>query len=267
MNSARAMQVMDGLLLGDGGLRREGNGARFAMGLAKQLVPRREQSELIKELSLGEHLKYEEWIRDNVFSALCIPVSEGYPKITTTSMKIMKEEFYKVAYLSTLQSPLLLELYNNWYTGGDWVYSGRSKYIRGATKALPRHLMQAKVMPSITLAHWFLGDGCSYWFSKSFYPEEWKTPQVYLAACNFSLDEVLQLTSMLNNMSINTLVPRAEKVKKGSGLSICLSSANNNIDHFMDIVEPHILEVSSSSVGPSYKNMIKRRSDVIETIS
>ena len=76
------------------------------------------------------------------------------------------------------------------------------------------------------------------------------------------MQEVYHLAGMLNNMGIITLEPRKDKrVKSGSGLVIWLSDAGHNIDRFMDLVEPPMLEIFGSPVGPSYMNMVKRKSE------
>jgi len=235
---AEALDVLDGLMLGDGNLDKHVSGARFLINLSKPSV------------SLDDHLKYLRWIADNVFRALGVPVSKGYPRVLA---KMYKGELYQYAQLSTLVSPLLETLHNVWYTGGEWTQeAGSGRRIRGATKVIPTQLIRALTLPLLALVHWFLGDGGS-----SLYNLDYPTPTVdmSLSTQGFSVVEVYHLMRMLNNAGIHTIKPHKDDISGGSGLKIRLSQGS--IDYFMSLVEPHVLEIFGDSVGPSYKDMIK----------
>lgn len=246
-----AQEILDGSMLGDGSIYRWRNGSSYRINLSKPLVPRKDYTELARLNSLQEHLKYERWIVDNALAPLGVPIVKGCPKILNSTYK---GQLYKYAYLDTQQSPLLIDMYDEWYIGGEWVVPSYGKsYIRRATKRLPPRIMGAKVISLATLAHWFIEDGGSYWLSAI-------RPRITFATPGFGEQEVYHLIDILNNMGVETIKPSKYKnIKAGSGLVIALSNIGYNIDHFMDLVEPYMNEIFGDSVGPSYKNMIKRR--------
>lgn len=236
-----ALEAFDGLMLGDGGLVRHGGGARYCMKQSKHTIP------------LSDHLKWLQWIVGNIFPPLGVVPSRGYPKITTRvcSAGIHKGELYQQADLVTHQSALLTELYNEWYANGEWVRAKRGDwYVRGARKVLPERLMEALVLPIRTLSLWFLGDGGSYKYFDIL---------VDFSTHCFSTEEVSHLTCMLNSMGVATVKPERYNCGKGSGLVMKLSRTHDNTNHFMDLVEPTIMEIFGDSPSPSYKDMIKRR--------
>lgn len=250
----RAIEILDGSMLGDGNLSRWGNGAHYKMALSKPLVSHDKDTELVRHISLQEHLKYERWLVEKAFSPLGIPISRDYPKILTG---ISKGKPYQYACLSTRQSLILLELYNEWYTGGEWVnYHASKSHVRGATKRLPERLLSAGKLPLPTLVSWFIEDGGSSWVSPA---ADGPRVRVSFSVHNFTTLEVYHLADMVNNMGIKVLEPRKDKrVNNGSGLVIWLSDTGDNVDCFMDLLEPHMVEIFDNSVGPSYRGMIKR---------
>lgn len=253
----RALEVLDGLLMSDGGLKRYEGGAYYEMVQSKSLSPRNSvplEQERLKQESLRDHLKWEQWIADNVFAVLGISTSEKHPKIITGSWK---GKPHLKAILRTCLSPLLTQLHNEWYSGGEWINHGTNWYLRGATKRIPERLMQASKLTTHTLVHEFLGDGGSSWSRRNGH-----CPYVQLTFSTgcFTDEEVSHLTLMLNNIGIATVKPNKDKkVERGSGLTIWLSATASNTNHFMGIVEPHILEIFGESGSPSYKDMIKWR--------
>lgn len=262
MQRTRALEVLDGLMMSDGGLKRYEGGAYYEMVQSKSLAPRANnplEQELLRQKSLQDHLKWEKWIADNVFTALEIPVSEGNPKIIPGYSKDdschWKGEPHNKVLLRTRLSPVLTRLHDEWYTGGKWVKRGSNWYLLGAVKRLPERLIRAIRIPILSLVHEFLGDGGSSWGRRPGYTYVLVS---FSTAC-FTREEVSHLTLMLNNMGVATVKPHEEKVGKGSGLMIRLSAASNNTNHFMGLVEPHILEMFSDSESPSYKDMIKWR--------
>lgn len=258
MTFDEAIQTLDGLMLGDGCLYRHKGGAYFVMTLSKSLASHNSdpiEQERLRRLSLPDHTKWEQWIIDNAFSVLGVPVSAGCPMIEA---RTYKERPHPCAKLLTRESSLLTDFYDEWHRGGEWVQNRQgSWYLHGRAKVLPARIMNASTLPTWSLVHWFLGDGGSslcQWDGHS------SRVRISFATCCFTEKEVYHLTSMLNNMGIVTIKPRQDRrVKKGSGLSIWLSSTAKNTDHFIDLVEPGITEIFGDSQSPSYKDKIKRR--------
>lgn len=242
MNKEEAMQTLDGLMLSDGGIKRYVDNAVFSMSLCKQPI------------TIEDHLKWEYWLKDNVFTAFNIMASVKSYKGTS------RGEEYTYAHLYTERSALLTQIYDEWYSGGKYLKPKSSReqtsayYIKGAIKAMPKRLMVAQTLPILSLGSWFLGDGNSSWGRLGDPP----TILAGFSTHSFTVDEVLHLTAMLNNMSIGTIKPNRQPHKSGSGLVIRLSQGT--VDYFMSLVEPHILEIFGDSKGPSYKDLIKYKS-------
>lgn len=240
MNNEGAMQVLDGLMLGDGNLVRFRNKVYYQMTQSKHTI------------SIEDHLKWLYWLRDNVFAVLNIKATVSSPWIAYP-VGVNKGRKHQVAHLRTERTSILVKFFDEWYTGGKWVTPKgherfpSSYYVRGAAKVIPRRLMLASSLPVYSLTHFFLGDGGR---SNS------TTANSFSTFC-FTGGEVYHLMSMLNNMGIGTVEPVAYTHKKGSGLAIYLSQTS--INYFMSLIEPHVLEIFGDSVGPSYKDMIKYR--------
>ena len=244
-----AQEVLDGLMLGDGSIRRYLNTAQYSMNQSKHTI------------LLEDHLKWEYWLRDNVFAALSIHAAvKPYRKKFSYVARL--EVGFQVARLSTVLSPLLIESYDEWYCGGEWIGSKKrkygSKYIRGATKVIPERIMEANAIPTRTLAHWFLGDGESSLENKNRL-----TPQVHigLATYCFTKEEVYHLIFILNKMGLETTKPREQPHESGSGLGIRLTQGS--VNDFIDLVEDHIMEIFGDSPYSSYKDKIIRKSQLI----
>ena len=235
----RALQAFDGLMLGDGGLTRYKRGAHYFMAQSKQTI------------LISDHIKWVQWVKDNVFMIIGVQVPNRYPRIGTGTYK---EKIFQKAYLRTRQSSLLADLYDEWYIGGELARPKYGWYIHKATKIVPERLMQATTLPALTLVHWFLGDGGSSWARRN---GSVPLPLIKFSTEGFIEKEVYHLSFMLNSMGIDTIEPGKAEAKKGSGLSIRL--AQHSINYFMDLIEPHILEIFGNSEGPSYKDMIKRK--------
>lgn len=237
---AKATQVLDGLMMGDGCLVRQKGGAFYQMSQAKPSV------------SIEDHLKYEQWIAANVFEVLGITTSAKCPR---AGVSVSRGRLYRYAHLRTLQSPLLTSLYDEWYTGGEWIQNKQgSWYIRGANKVLLSRLMKATTLPVLTLAHWFLGDGGSSW---DYLGRKTPIVRVTFSVHCFTKAEVYHLMVALNSMGIVTVKPSKHPCRNGSGLVIHL--AQRSVNYFMDLVEPSILEIFGDSEGASYKDAVKRK--------
>lgn len=251
LNEKKAMKVLDGLILGDGGLVRFRTGVYYAMSLSKPLVPRKDDTELIREISLVEHIKYEQWLVENVFEPLSIPICKGHPRVVTTTSHGRP---YKAATLTTGQSSILTNLYEEHYAGGEWVRKGANVYVRGARKIFPARILRSPALEVATLTHLFIGDGISYW-------HPWPRPQIGLSVMGYSEGEVQYLVKVLSDMGVvTTKLSKDKSVVCGSGLTILIAQCS--VNHFLDVVEPGILEIFKDSRSPSYKDMIKRKPDL-----
>lgn len=247
MKEKKAREILDGLLLGDGSLRRHKTTARYAMSQCKHTI------------SIEDHLKWEYWLGDGVFSVLGVDASVKLLWGTRTG-NLSKGQKYQIASLWTKYSLLLAPIHDEWYTGGEWIAQKGAEhlpncyYVRGATKIVPKRLMDAVVLPTCTLVQWFLGDGGSGWNHL-----ENPTPAIHtsFSACGFSEEEVYHLMSMLNSMGFKTVKPGRQSCKAGSGLRIIL--AQESVNDFMNLIKPHVLEIFGDSIGPSYKDIIKYR--------
>lgn len=260
MTKIEALEVMDGLLMGDFGIHRYRRGACGEISLSKILAPKSSPSQdLLREKSLTDHMKWLQWITDNVFPPLGIEACTGHPRIATKvrSTGKHKGEVYRYAHLATHNSSSFEELYNEWYIGGEWVQRKQGTwYVRGATKKLPERIMQASTLPIPVLVQEFLGDGSS---SRYHYKDQVYTVYISFSTQCFTSEEVYHLMGMLNNMSILTVKPYYDKRCATPGLTIILSQTAENTNRFMDLIEPGILEIFGDSESPSYKGMIKRR--------
>lgn len=237
MNVSIATQVLDGLMLGDGNLQRYRNTAYYQMQQSKQTI------------SLEDHIKWLCWLRDNVFKILDIKSTvKAYQK---TVQDGRKHKTVLAASLWTERSLLLAKVYDEWYIGGEWTKRG---YIKGGVKVLAKQLTESPVLSVYQLAHWFLCDGGSSWH---YYKGTKSAVYVSLSTHSFTKDEVYYLIHILSNMGVQTTKPYECIHKKGSGLIVWLSQ--NSVNYFMSLIEPHILEIFSDSVGPSYIDMIKYR--------
>lgn len=259
MDKKEALEVFDGLMLGDGGLLKYRGGARFCMVQSKVLAPKHyPNQEQLKAESLMEHMKWLQWIAENPFKVLGIPVCKDHPKILT---RTWEGKPYQYAFLETPQSPVLVGMWDEWYTGGKWAtqYQLSQQYIQGAIKVVPKRLMREPNISTNTLMQWFRGDGGGGWEY-----QRGRTPNrhVDFATNCFTEEEVCHLTAMLNNAGLNTNKPSRKVQIRGSGLRIFLSA--DSIDSFMNLIEPHVREV----FGPgslTCKDMIIRWSDFMFT--
>lgn len=243
MNKQEALEVLDGLILGDGGITRLWRSAWFYMSMSKHTI------------SIEDHLKYEYWLRDNVFTTLGIKATVKLREATSRNQVYLGRKYedrkYQYAYLWTESVPLLADCWDEWHSGGEWKKDNSHTRKRGASIRLPERFYKDFMLSTSALTHWFLGDGDS------------SRDKRYLSIVNtgFSTDcfnkaEIHHLMNMLNNIGILTIKPSGQRNPgKGSGLSINL--AQQTVDDFMDLVAPHILEIFHDSESPSYKDIIK----------
>lgn len=232
MNKEEVVPGFDGLMLGDGGLWRQGNLTFFVIASSKGAVAKK------------NHLKWLTWVKNNILTPQGLEVVRGYPKTHSRGEPV----------LETVGSDWLNLAWDEWYAGGEWRLhgSGRSMYIRGAYKKLPNRIkrMDYRLSP-MDLAVWDMGDG-----SRSGSEEQ---PLVSFSTSCFLPEEVALLTWLLESQyGLVTCRPGYERPKfqeridAGRGLGIRL--ARESINKYIDIVEPYILEFCKDHVGPSFKD-------------
>ena len=216
---SKEMHVLDGVMLGDGCLRRFANGAYLHMNLSKTSKDGR--------LTMDDNVAWLGYIKNECLIPLGVEVSDIYPKLRWRHSKIRS---YQMADLTSRQSDFLIEQHSRWYAQtGEWIQNNGHWYRRGDTKIVPRDF----ILNPVILAHWFVGDGGSHRPNTS--PS---ATMVSLATCCFTRLEVLQLTVMLNKMGIITNKPNRLPTEKGSGMVILI--AQDSVDDFFDIIAPHM---------------------------
>jgi len=216
-----ALEIFDGVMLGDGSLVRSNAKAYFAMNLSKTSKDGR--------LTMGDNFTWLECIKSECLIPLGVNVFDKYPK--PALLRDAKGRTYSAAVFRSRSSSFLKRQHDRWYkqTGESVNYRGLYQYRRGDTKRLPLDL----ILTPTVLAHWFIGDGGSTRRGLT------KNVTVTLAVCGFEVGEVLRLTSMLNGMGITTVKPNVDKnAKKGSGLVIYL--AQRSVDDFFGIIAPYM---------------------------
>lgn len=125
MNKQEALEVFDGVMLGDAGLCMHGKNAKFVMDLS-----RGDKQELLGYLS---HVK-------DALLAMELLVCNGHPKWYTT---VCKGKPFDYCWLVSQTSPILTAEFRRWYPYG--------------IKEVPTDV---KIMPR-SVAYWFMDDGCS----------------------------------------------------------------------------------------------------------
>ncbi len=115
--------------------------------------------------------------------------------------------------LSSVASPILTNLWRLWYSN--------------RVKVLPNGLL----LTPITLANWFMGDGCCT--KKSYY-----RPTVWLAVHSFSDEEVVMLMYGLSQAGFPDMGLAHNHTLSGSGMNIYLHASSS--ERFLNIVRPYL---------------------------
>jgi hypothetical protein len=244
MNKQEASEALDGLMLGDGSIERSYYLARYAMKQSKHTI------------SIDDHMKFMHYLQEHLFSILNIQsvVNQGQGKHSYETVSGNKS--FQFAQLRTERTKLLTDVYDEWYTGGEWAVSESHRnqpsqyYKRNATKIIPIRIMNMQVLPIYTLAYWYLGDGGSDRPDRS--PH---TVYVDFSGCKFTEYEISHLITMLNNMNILTNKSAHQECKSGAGLIIRI--AQESVDYFMSLIDKPVMDIFKDSIGPSYKDMVK----------
>lgn len=154
---------------------------------------------------------------------LGVSMAPKYPEVRSRTYKGAP---YDYCLLSTRVSEFLTKQYERWYVGG--------------VKQVPPDLA---LTPAV-LGNWFVGDG-----SSSRHKLEMNAVVVTLQTQAFNPEGIGLLEALLYSLEIDTGRMHDKRVKKGSGVIISVNQAS--VNHFMDIVEPFMVD--------SYMYKIKRR--------
>jgi hypothetical protein len=205
-----ALQIFDGLMLGDGNLRTRGINASFGIGLSDRKWKRITNQEFLRFL---HHIK-------EIFETLGVEAFSGHPKVFSGFYKSGKP--YEQCRLDTKVSSFLASEQRRWYPG-RWP-DGRWK------KDVPSDIS----LTPISLAYWFMGDGRS---------ERNKgcptTITITLHTEGYSEFSVLCLETHLHRLGISTGRTHC-KVIRGSGTIITIPQVS--VDDFMSSIDPYVIE-------------------------
>ena len=197
---------LDGLMLGDGGI-----------AVARD---REKNSYFYIEVSGAIHM---DWLRSikKAFLEIGILISPTFPKVYSRSYH---GRSYDACRLVTPRIPLFTQERLRWYV------EDKGKY----RKVVPRDL---KLTP-VTLAHWFIGDGCTAWCRGSVI--------LTLYTNGFIDSDVAYLNSLLAEKGLPMHINRHHT---GYG-SILTIAESNTVNKFLRLVEAFI--------PPSYQYKIKK---------
>lgn len=204
-------EVLDGEILSDAHL---------------TLRPKRRNSQFKIALAGANHVDRLLVVKHSLWE-LGVPTSPQYPKITPRGR-------YVEALLVSRQHPQLTLMRLRWYK----VYSGGEYH-----KTVPPDL----VLTPISIAHWFMGDGCSKADKR---PGYGKAITCYFSTESYDIGSIVFLERLLHDLEIKTgrIHKKPEPV---FGASIRITILQESIDHFMDMITPY--------VAPSYVYKIKKR--------
>jgi hypothetical protein len=206
----QALEIFDGIMLGDGGLVRAyktGN-AYFSIALSSS----------DGRIAVEDLLSYLQYIKLKCFNPLGISTGT-YPAIRERAYTKgpHRGEVYKYARLVTRVSSFLTSQYIRWY--------GESRY-----KEVPDDL----ALTPVSLAHLFAGDGSS--------SKEQCSPSIHcnLSTPDFSIHSVETLERQLRQLGIISLGRKHQHVARGSGISVVIHQ--DSLNDFMDMINRYIVE-------------------------
>lgn len=202
VNEAEAAEVFDGLMLGDGSLRHRGISADFRMALSGERLG-------IPLESFRSFLCYVK----GILELLGVEACTGHPRFFKEPYK--GRSHYKCG-LSTRVSSFATSQHPRWYPDGR--------------KEVPDDL----ALTPISLAYWFMGDGCSY--------RKKNAAGVDISLCTQGFDEcsIERLESQLTELNLCTGRGHRSNTVKGSGIIIFIRYASAN--NFMNLIDPYVVE-------------------------
>lgn len=233
MSYSQALQIFDGVMLGDGGLIQMGESAYFRMGLSGKK----------RKIPAEEFLEYLQYLK-SAFETLRVKTGPTFPKVKPRGAKLKTAgKWVPTALLETLTSPFLLNQYYKWYKGGETrrtkcePHKGGYYYTAAAMKVVPSDL----ILTPITLAHWFMGDGNSYQFRAR------PTVAASFASHGFDEHSIEVLEHQLHSLDISTGRGNySHRIQKGAGIIITV--LQNSVNRLMELVEPHIFACYSYKI-------------------
>lgn len=206
MDKQTALEVFNGVMLGDAGMYQSRHWARytyFVIGLSKGEMS-----------ALSCYLRY---VKDALVS-MGIQVSGDFPKV---QKGMSKGKPYTHCRLSTWSSPQLAEMYPKWY--------------KEDLKIVPTNVY----LGPVTLAHWFMGDGSSrYGRSGNVYTS--------FATMGFPVDSISVLEEALHDLGLNTGRGYDRRIEKGDGITLFLlqDSVNKFMDIVRPyMMEPYMYKI------------------------
>lgn len=208
LTEAQALQVFDGVMLGDGGLAGPRMYAYLDLALSSgRIAP----EELLKHL---QHIA-------DVLKVLGVEACDRYPR---ASQSVSRGKPYTRCRLVTKTSPFLSAQYGNWY----------ASRLPGNTRR--KKLPEGLLLTRISLAYWFAYDGSSF-RNKRYH----SNVPVSLASDGFCTHDVELLEEQLHILEIASTGRHLDKrVAGSSGISITV--LQDSVDSFMELVDPYVPE-------------------------
>lgn len=197
MNEEKAMQVLDGLMLGDGSLERNGKLALLNLSLSAGDPNRWRDTLWSGRKSKIPEMQYLVYIMDRL-EPLGVRFCKEHPKAIVRHYHNGKPYLY--CYIESLSSVFLSTQFKRWYRPitdevrkTRWFAANRKWY-----KILPDDIM----LTPLSLAVWFEGDGNTVY-------NPLPRVQLRIATSNFSHEEVTKLSGLLHLLSIQAQVSKA----------------------------------------------------------
>ena len=211
MDKATAHEIIDGSLLGDAGLVK-----KYSRGNPYFWI----------DLSGEEHIDWLHILKTSLLS-MGVSVTDKCPKITPriSTLRGKTREYKEVALWSSC-SPLLLPFYLRWYP-----YS---------KKVVPTDLQ----LTPLVIAHWFMGDGSSWWMSG-------RPNLVRVKFCTNSLplSNIDWLANQLNNK-------RGIIAIRYKSSPVLFINDAASVSRLMKMIEPHLVPSFSYKVKyPTLKRL------------
>lgn len=208
-------------MLGDAGLGWYGNGSSFKMALSdtKKLKTR-------ENITPERLLQYLRHIAE-VLEILGIKPMSNHPRLLYGRSK---GKPYTGALLGTRISPFLASQYPRWYKGGEWHYTGHTRYRAGAQKIVPEDL----ALTPISLAYWYVGDG------NASLQRAWSvTPNVSISIFGFDSCSAEILKNQLRSFNLDvSLIYTHSRGNTGPQIDILSASVGS----FMNMINQYVIE-------------------------
>lgn len=225
MNEKEAMEVFDGLMLGDGGLGLHVTSAWFSLALSAGDPNQWRNTSWNGRNSKIPQMQYLTYIMD-CLEPLGIKFSEECPK---ASICLSRGKPYLYCHIESFSSGFLLAQFSRWYRPVTdevretrWFATNRKWY-----KILPDDV----VLTPLTITVWFEGDGGTGWISRP-------NVQLWLATNSFAREEVSKLSELLLPFGIHARVCKKLTKKQITWeLAVC---AVADVNIFFDLTERYI---------------------------